>query len=64
MFVQSARFVAEHKKNGTLSIHGVEKVDDTGRLCRLNLAVHGGHRLDRARLHFRDCNGLVPTRLA
>lgn len=41
MFVQSARFVAEHKKSGTLSIHGVEKVDDTGRLCRLNLAVHG-----------------------
>ncbi|MEO7327313.1 MAG: class I SAM-dependent DNA methyltransferase [Minicystis sp.] len=42
MFVQSARFVEEHKKNGKgLAIHGVEKVDDTGRLCRLNLAVHG-----------------------
>ena len=41
MFVQSARFVAEHKKAGALSIHGIEKVDDTGRLCRLNLAVHG-----------------------
>jgi type I restriction enzyme M protein len=44
MFVQSARFVAEHKKNGgqgALSIHGIEKVDDTGRLCRMNLAVHG-----------------------
>jgi type I restriction enzyme M protein len=43
MFVQSARFVAEHQKNGGsgLSIHGVEKVDDTGRLCRMNLAVHG-----------------------
>mgnify|MGYP000999963083 CR=1 FL=1 len=41
MFVQSARFVAEHQDNGALSIHGVEKVDDTGRLCRLNLAVHG-----------------------
>ncbi len=44
MFVQSARFVAEHKKSGgasALSIHGVEKVDDTGRLCRMNLAVHG-----------------------
>ncbi len=24
-----------------LSIHGVEKSDETGRLCRLNLAVHG-----------------------
>ena len=41
MFVQSARFVAEHQQQGTLSIHGVEKVDATGRLCRLNLAVHG-----------------------
>jgi type I restriction enzyme M protein len=45
MFVQSARFVAEHRKSaggrGELSIHGVEKIDDTGRLCRLNLAVHG-----------------------
>lgn len=43
MFVSSAQFVSEHKKNPSseLSIHGVEKVDDTGRLCRLNLAVHG-----------------------
>jgi type I restriction enzyme M protein len=91
MFVQSARFVAEHKaappspqssprgRGGVanslpstsgnrsaaemaagkgaggegaalcysgdpareLSIHGVEKTDETGRLCRLNLAVHG-----------------------
>ena len=44
MFVQSARFVSEHHKSGgasALSIHGIEKVDDTGRLCRMNLAVHG-----------------------
>ncbi|MBF0614895.1 MAG: SAM-dependent DNA methyltransferase [Magnetococcales bacterium] len=43
MFVSSARFVAEHQKNpaAELSIHGVEKTDETGRLCRLNLAVHG-----------------------
>jgi type I restriction enzyme M protein len=43
MFVQSARFVAEHHKNPSaeLSICGVEKTDETGRLCRLNLAVHG-----------------------
>ncbi|MFO1418347.1 MAG: class I SAM-dependent DNA methyltransferase [Methylotetracoccus sp.] len=43
MFVQSARFVAEHQKNPSaeLSICGVEKTDETGRLCRLNLAVHG-----------------------
>ncbi|NCY21141.1 SAM-dependent DNA methyltransferase [bacterium] len=43
MFVQSARFVAEHKKNpaNELAIYGVEKTDETGRLCRLNLALHG-----------------------
>jgi type I restriction enzyme M protein len=65
MFVQSARFVAEHKRQTAaghprpsdgrgaggegysgdpakeLSIHGIEKTDETGRLCRVNLAVHG-----------------------
>ena len=48
MFVSSARFVAEHKKNpaAELSIHGVEKTDETGRLCRQvavlkDLAKHG-----------------------
>ena len=43
MFVQSARFVAEHHKNpaAELSICGIEKTDETGRLARLNLAVHG-----------------------
>lgn len=43
MFVQSARFVAEHKKNpaAELAVFGVEKTDETGRLCRMNLAVHG-----------------------
>jgi len=58
MFVQSARFVAEHRHPSPsgrgaggegysgnpaaeLAICGVEKTDETGRLCRLNLAVHG-----------------------
>ena len=43
MFVQSARFVAAHKKNPSseLSIHGQERVDATVRLCRMNLAIHG-----------------------
>jgi type I restriction enzyme M protein len=69
MFVSSARFVSEHKRQAAagkfspsplggeragvrgetysgdpskeLSIHGVEKTDETGRPCRLNLAVHG-----------------------
>ena len=43
MFVQSARFVAEHQKDPAkeLSVHGVEKTDETGRLARMNLAIHG-----------------------
>lgn len=43
MFVSSARFVAEHKKNpaSELAIYGQEKVSDTTKLCRMNLAVHG-----------------------
>ena len=43
MFVQSARFVAEHQSNpgDELMIFGVEKTDETGRLARMNLAVHG-----------------------
>jgi len=43
MFVQSARFVAEHRKNPSdeLAICGQEKVAATVALCRMNLAVHG-----------------------
>jgi type I restriction enzyme M protein len=43
MFVQSARFVAEHQKNpaAELAICGIEKTNETGQLCRLNLAIHG-----------------------
>ncbi len=43
MFVQSARFVAEHRKNPSseISICGQEKVDATVRLCKMNLAAHG-----------------------
>ena len=43
MFVQSARFVAEHKHSPAteLAIHGQEKVADTVKLCRMNLAIHG-----------------------
>jgi type I restriction-modification system DNA methylase subunit len=39
----SVKDIAEHKKNlsSELAIHGVEKTDETGRLCRMNLAVHG-----------------------
>src|SRR6266571_3072310 len=43
MFVQSARFVDEHRKGsrGRLSIYGQERVEETVKLCRMNLAVHG-----------------------
>ena len=43
MFVQSARFVDQHRngKTGRLSIYGQERVDETVRLCKMNLAVHG-----------------------
>ena len=43
MFVHSAEFVRRHHRapDKELAIYGVEKMDDTIRLCRLNLAVHG-----------------------
>jgi type I restriction enzyme M protein len=43
MFVQSARFVDEHRNggNGRLSIYGQERVEETLKLCMMNLAVHG-----------------------
>jgi type I restriction enzyme M protein len=43
MFVQSARFVDEHRngRKGRLSIYGQERVDETLKLCTMNLAVHG-----------------------
>jgi type I restriction enzyme M protein len=42
MFVQSARFVGEHRKSTSgISIYGTEKTDQTRLLCRMNLAVHG-----------------------
>jgi len=43
MFVQSARFVDGHRneKARRLSIYGQERVDETLRLCKMNLAVHG-----------------------
>jgi type I restriction enzyme M protein len=43
MFVQSARFVQEHKKNPSeeLSVYGCEKTFATVKLCKMNLAVHG-----------------------
>jgi type I restriction enzyme M protein len=42
MFVQSAAFVEHHKKSvNEISVYGQEKVAETIRLCKMNLAVHG-----------------------
>jgi len=43
MFVQSGRFVENHKKNpnAELSVYGQEKTGETVRLAKMNLAVHG-----------------------
>ncbi len=45
MFVQSEEFIRNHTQNGNqghiISIHGVERVNETIRLCKMNLAVHG-----------------------
>ena len=42
MFVQSAEFIHNHKRNGNgdISIYGVERAAETIRLCKMNLAVH------------------------
>lgn len=43
MFVQSAEFVRRHRANPSseISIYGQERVAETVRLCKMNLAVHG-----------------------
>ena len=43
MFVQSARFVENHKANpnSEIMVYGQEKTAETVRLCKMNLAVHG-----------------------
>ena len=43
MFVQSARFVERHRQNPgeQISLYGQERVAETVRLCKTNLAVHG-----------------------
>lgn len=43
MFVQSARFVEKRQKNPNeeIFIYGQEKVTETIRICKMNLAVHG-----------------------
>lgn len=43
MFVQSARFVENHRKNpnAEIMVYGQERIAETVQLCKMNLAVHG-----------------------
>lgn len=57
MFVQSARFVGEHRRDVTdqLSIYGQERIDETVKLCQMNLAVHGlGGQVRQANSYYED----------
>jgi type I restriction enzyme M protein len=65
MFVQSARFIAEHKKNPSaeLSIFGQERVAETVRLCKMNLAVHGlGGDIREENTYYNDLHESVDKR--
>jgi len=57
MFVQSARFVDEHRSNGgeVISIYGQERVSETVRLAKMNLAVHGlGGDIRQGNTYYED----------
>lgn len=57
MFVQSARFVEEHRQNGGegISIYGQERVSETVRLAKMNLAVHGlGGDIRQGNTYYED----------
>ncbi len=62
MFVHSAAFVRRHNAapERAITLHGVEKRASTGRLCRLNLAVHGlSGDIREANTYYDDPHGLV-----
>ncbi len=62
MFVHSAEFVRRHHKapEREISVFGIEKMADTLRLCRLNLAVHGlSGDIREANTYYDDPHKLV-----
>jgi type I restriction enzyme M protein len=62
MFVHSAEFVRRHHKapDKELAIYGVEKMSDTLKVCRLNLAVHGlSGDIREANIYYDDPHKLV-----
>jgi type I restriction enzyme M protein len=57
MFVQSARFVEKHRRGATdrLSVYGQERIEETVKLCKMNLAVHGlGGQVRQANTYYED----------
>jgi type I restriction enzyme M protein len=62
MFVHSADFVRRHNAapEREISVYGVEKMSDTQKLCRLNLAVHGlSGDIREASSYYDNPHGLV-----
>nr|WP_281384444.1 N-6 DNA methylase [Novosphingobium flavum] len=62
MFVHSAEFVRRHHKTPSreISVYGTEKMADTQKLCRLNLAVHGlSGDIREANSYYDDPHGMV-----
>ena len=63
MFVQSARFVTNHRgaPSREISIYGQEKTRETMRLCRMNLAVHGlGATIREGNSYYDNPQDLLP----
>lgn len=57
MFVQAAHFLKDHKKDPAkeLSFFGQEKITETVRLCKMNLAVHGlSGQIKEANTYYED----------
>ena len=62
MFVQSAHFVERHQHDPSreLSIYGQERVGDTVRLAKMNLAVHGlGGDIRQGNSYYEDLHDSV-----
>jgi type I restriction enzyme M protein len=60
MFVQSAAFVEHHRKrpSAEISIYGQERVSETIRLCKMNLAVHGlSGDIRQGNTYYEDLHG-------
>lgn len=57
MFVHSVEFVEKHRRtvSDRLSIYGQERVEETVKLCKMNLAVHGlGGQVRQANSYYED----------